>query len=199
MEQSTADTTEDHADLEASLTDPDRFGGLFDRHVRSVHRYFARRASLEDAEDLTATTFVAAFRARASYNPAAASPRAWLFGIATNQVLHHRRSYARRARALDRIATPVRSELATDLVDGHLDAKALIDAALALIGDELRDVVLLIGVTELTYAECADALRIPIGTVRSRYARARRELRALIGEPAVNDFALNSTEERTIG
>ena len=66
--------------------------------------------------------------------------------------------------------SPVQPEPTTDALERQLDAKPLIEAALSLIGDELRDVVLLIGVAELTYAECADALRIPIGTVRSRYA-----------------------------
>jgi hypothetical protein len=51
---------------------------------------------------------------------------------------------------------------------------------------------------ELTYAECADALRIPIGTVRSRYARARRELRVLLDEPDLDNLAFNTAEERTV-
>ena len=194
-----AGRADDRDDLAASLSDPTRFGGLFDRHVHAVHRYLARRTSLEDADDLTAATFVTAFRARRSYDPAAASPRAWLFGIATNQVLHHRRSHARYARALNRMPSPVPPEPTTDALERQLDAKPLIEAALSLIGDELREVVLLIGVAELTYAECADALRIPIGTVRSRYARARRELRDLLDEPDLDNLALNTAEERTIG
>jgi hypothetical protein len=56
----------DRDDLAASLVVPDRFGALFDRHARTVHRYFARRVSIEDAENLTTATFVAAFGARRS-------------------------------------------------------------------------------------------------------------------------------------
>ena len=94
--------------------------------------------------------------------------------------------------------SPVQPEPTTDALERQLDAKPLIEAALSLIGDELREVVLLIGVAELTYAECADALRIPIGTVRSRYARARRELRVLLDEPDLDNLAFNTAEERTV-
>ena len=62
------------------------------------------------------------------------------------------------------------------LVDKLYDA-ARLDAALSAIGPQLRDVVMLIAVAELTYDETAVALDIPIGTVRSRLWRARRELR----------------------
>src|ERR1700691_2216632 len=113
METTTGRTADDRDDLAASLSDPTRFGGLFDRHVRAVHGYLARRTSLEDADDRTAPTFVTAFRSRRSYDPAAASPRAWLFGIATNQVLHHRRSHARYDRALTRMQTPAPPEPTT--------------------------------------------------------------------------------------
>jgi type IV secretory pathway TraG/TraD family ATPase VirD4 len=65
METTADSTADDRDDLAASLSDPTRFGGLFDRHVRAVHRYLARRSSLDEADDLTAATFVAAFRGAA--------------------------------------------------------------------------------------------------------------------------------------
>jgi RNA polymerase sigma-70 factor (ECF subfamily) len=66
-----------------------------------------------------------------------------------------------------------------------------------LIGEELRDVVMLIAIAELTYQECAAALVIPIGTVRSRLARARKELRALLEEPP-GGLTCRATTEGTL-
>src|SRR5580698_6283636 len=123
METTAGSPADDRDDLAASLIDPTRFGSLFDRHVQAVHRYLARRSSPDEADDLTAATFVTAFRARRSYDPTAASPRAWLFGIASNQVLHHRRSYVRRTRALERMPSPVPPELTTDVLARQMDAK----------------------------------------------------------------------------
>ncbi|MEC3982675.1 RNA polymerase sigma factor, partial [Amycolatopsis sp. H20-H5] len=60
------------------------FQGLFDKHARDVRRYLASRAGPTVADDLVSDTFLIALQRRASYDPARASARAWLFGIATN-------------------------------------------------------------------------------------------------------------------
>ena len=67
-----------------SLSVPDAFGVLFDRHFDAVHRYLARRVGRERADDLASQTFVVAFERRGSFRPNALAARPWLFGIATH-------------------------------------------------------------------------------------------------------------------
>jgi RNA polymerase sigma factor (sigma-70 family) len=68
-----------------------------------------------------------------------------------------------------------------DQVIDRVDASNLVGAALSSLDARGRDVVLLVGVAELTYEEAAAALDVPVGTVRSRYARSRARLRSSIG------------------
>jgi Sigma-70 region 2 len=65
----------DSAAIRASLTEPERFAPLFDRHAPVIYRYLARRAGIEVADDLTAETFLAAFRRRDSYDLACTDAR----------------------------------------------------------------------------------------------------------------------------
>jgi len=180
---------DDQADILASLGDPARFAAVFERHVVGIYRYHARRVGSNDAEDLTAETFADAFRHRARYQPDRGSARAWLFGIATNLLLHHHRGESRRLAAHGRIVPVMVSESAENRLVDRLYSAARLDAALRAIGPELRDVVMLIAVAELTYDETAAALDIPIGTVRSRLWRARRELREAL-DPSEGSWIL---------
>src|SRR5689334_19939920 len=85
-----------------SVTDPERFAQIFDRHWDAIHRYVVRRLGPEVAEDVSAETFIVAFRARARYDRPRPDARPWLFGIATNLIGEHRRVEHRRQRALAR-------------------------------------------------------------------------------------------------
>jgi RNA polymerase sigma-70 factor (ECF subfamily) len=125
-------------------------------------------------------TFIIAFRRRSTYEPDRATARAWLMGIATNLVRRHRRSEARRLAALSRADARVQPT-ASDTSDRVGDA-LLLEQALSHLDCDLRDVVLLVGAVQLTYLEAAAALGIPIGTVRSRMARARRFLRQSLSQ-----------------
>ena len=160
-----------------SLADPEAFGTIFARHFDELHRYLRRRFP-EQAEEIASDVFAAAFDARARYRPHGDSARPWLYGIASNLLWKRRRkehrslqAHARSGgqRALDR---PDPAELAQ-----RLDAErqsALLAGALAALAAPDRDVLLLYAVAELSYEEIAVALSVPIGTVRSRLARARR-------------------------
>src|SRR5260370_30249150 len=88
----------DAAIIKASWTDPEQFALLFDRHASVIHRYIARRAGGEIAEDLVAETFLAAFHRRRRYLTSCADARPWLYGIATNLIGQHRRDEARQLR-----------------------------------------------------------------------------------------------------
>jgi RNA polymerase sigma factor (sigma-70 family) len=175
-----ADQPPDEVLIQQSLLVAERFGPLFDRHATVVHRYLARRIG-PDADDLLAETFLIAFRQRATYRKLHVDVRPWLFGIATNVLRRHARQEKRRYQALARAAVDRSGEPhATDDAVGRLDAQSLrrdLSAALAALNRGDRDVLLLTAWAELSYAEIAAVLNIPVGTVRSRLNRARRVTR----------------------
>jgi RNA polymerase sigma-70 factor (ECF subfamily) len=92
----------DGAAIAASLSDPTRFGALFDRHFAEINRYLARRVGLVLADELAAETFVIAFRSRQRYDAGQADARPWLYGIAANLARRHWRTERRRLRAYAR-------------------------------------------------------------------------------------------------
>ena len=184
-DQSAADARLDDAALiERSWHEPEAFAMLYDRHAAPIHRFAARRLGDQMADDVVAETFLAAFRRRKRYDLRRAEARPWLYGIAANVMGKHRRAEVRMLRAFARTgADPVAGGHA-DRVDSRVAAAAVqrdLAAALAALPAADRDVLLLIAWADLSYEETAAALRIPVGTVRSRLNRARRKVREALG------------------
>ncbi|GAA0608144.1 sigma-70 family RNA polymerase sigma factor [Kribbella sandramycini] len=162
----------------------EEFARLFDQYAAPMHRYLARRVGTEQAHDLVSETFLAAYRQRETYDPALAAVKAWLYGIATNLARRHVRQEVRGLQATARAVRREPDELAAH--DGRIadrvDAENLarqIAPAIADLSEGDRDVLLLTSWAGLTTVEVADALGIPVGTVRSRLHRVRRQLRTL--------------------
>lgn len=170
----------DETAIEASLSDPTLFTGVFERRSKEIYRYLVLHVGSEAAEELLSDTFARAFKARRTYEPSRGSVRGWLFGIATNEIRHHRRSELRRTRAYARLALrrPTGAHLDEfDLLAAHrIDSQVQLRRALADLSPRLREVVVLVGGSQLSYEEAALALGLPVGTVRSRYSRARHQL-----------------------
>jgi RNA polymerase sigma-70 factor (ECF subfamily) len=168
--------------IECSTTCPEEFARIFDRHARVLHGYLRRRAGRPEADDLLAETFLVAFKSRDRYDPAVTDARPWLFGIATNLLRRTARSEARAYRALARTGLD-RVAAFDDQVAERVDAGAtvrLLAGALGRLPRRDRDALLMYAWAELSYDEIARALEIPVGTVRSRLHRARRQLRAAL-------------------
>ncbi|WP_432891190.1 RNA polymerase sigma factor [Kribbella sp. CA-245084] len=165
----------------------EEFALLFDRHAVTIHRYVARRLGVADADDLLSQTFLVAFERRDRYVGPATGALPWLYGIATNLIHRRRRSEVRQYRAYSRSEPAGRDThddpLATDVasrVDAEAAKRALARALAGLRAPE-RDVLLLYAWEDLSYAEIAVALAIPVGTVRSRLHRARKAVRTTLG------------------
>ncbi len=172
---------DDGAVFAGSLAQPQLFTVIFDRHYRSVYAYLSRRVGRAVADDLAAETFVRAFERRSAYDRSAGRALPWLLGIATNLLAHHRRSEARRLRALAALGTPEAEERFADRAEGRVDAaatRASLVRGLQELDDYDREALLLYAWADLRYEEVAAVLGIPVGTVRSRLNRARRKLRA---------------------
>jgi RNA polymerase sigma-70 factor, ECF subfamily len=176
---------DDAALIAQSLRAPECFGMLFDRHAAAIYRYIARRLGRDAADDLVAETFLTAFRQRGRYDGVHADARPWLYGIATRLIGRHRRDEVRFFRAIARTGVDPAAELIADQVTSRVAAQAAsrdLAAAMAALPPGHRDVLLLIA-SGLGYQETAAALGVPVGTVSSRLLRARRRVRALIGDP----------------
>lgn len=107
--------------------------------------------------------------------------RQWVFAIAHNLIINKLRQDARRGLHID-IADVDESALAAPAAQEHRVRHGELMQALAALPEDQRSVILLVSVEDLSYAEAAKALDIPIGTVMSRLARGRERLqRALDG------------------
>ena len=174
----------DGQSIGAPLTDPERFAEIFHRHWDEIYRYVARRLGPEAAEDVGAETFAVAFRGRDRYDLTRADARPWLYGIATNLIGQHRRAERRRAQLLARAPAERVSGSFTDGSDARVTAERLgprMASVLGRLSPADRDLLLLIAWADLTYEEAAEALRVPLGTVRSRLHRIRKKIRRAFG------------------
>lgn len=129
-----------------------------------------------EAEDLVQDTLLRAHRAIAGFD--GRYPRAWLLTILRNT--HINRNRRRRPELLrqtdtDRLAAMAADDRTDAIVDNDLDVEIL--QALNALDDPFRRVVELVDVDGLSYAEAAEVLGVPVGTVMSRLHRARSRIR----------------------
>lgn len=172
----------------------EQFEALAKRYHRDVFNAALRMTgSYPDAEDLTQETFLKAYMAFDQFTMGT-NFRAWLLRILTNT---HINRYRRAMRSPDTIAWEDLTEGGSRRVPEEADQGPLpeeevlasipdetIGPALAALPDEFREAVILSDMHELSYKEIADALGIPLGTVRSRIFRGRRLLREALTEYA---------------
>ena len=161
--------------------DPDAFGEVFDAHASAVYNQ-AYRLTLNwsAAEEVVSLTFLEAWRLRGGVEEAGGSLRPWLLGIALNVTRNLNRAARRHQAAMSRLpAAPPVPDFADDLI-GQLDDAGELRRVLTAL-DQLkpgeRDVLVLCVWSGLDYAAAAQALGVPVGTVRSRLSRARDKLR----------------------
>jgi RNA polymerase sigma factor (sigma-70 family) len=163
--------------VERSKTDGEVFVELFRRHFGTIHRYVARRAGSDVADEIASETFAEAFRLRTSYVALHDSALPWLYGIAGRQLLRRRRSERRHLRASGRLAGQLQDSEERDLGISTPAERRALGSALARLNGNDREALLLFAWGDLTYLEIAEAVAIPVGTVRSRISRARHTLR----------------------
>jgi RNA polymerase sigma-70 factor, ECF subfamily len=155
----------------------DAFGELFLRYKQPVFGFFRRRVTdAAVAEELTQETFVAVLGAKARYEPSATF-RTYLYAIGFNLLRAHRRKAAFRAM----FAGVAEQEPAAR---NSLDAEMVLRDAMRRLDRVDREILLLREFEELSYAEIAELLKLPLNTVRSRLFRARMALRELLAAPA---------------
>lgn len=166
--------------IRRSVDEPTAFELVFQRRFDVVHNYLRRRVGADLADELAAEAFARAFSRRASFRPLHDSALPWLFGIASNLIADQRRAERRRWRALEREASS--TPAGRPAGGGERGLNPELARAVSRLHARDRDALLLVAWGELSYDEVAAALGVPVGTVRSRINRARRQLAGQLGE-----------------
>lgn len=162
------------------LGDQAAFSQLFDEYAKAVYNHaFRLTANWPEAEDVVALTFLEAWRLRGRIDAEGGSLRPWLLGIATNVARNTRRAARRHDDALARMPRGGSAPDFADEVVGRIDDAERLSAikqAYGRLRKQEQDVFALCVWAGLDYAEAAEALGVPVGTVRSRLSRARKKL-----------------------
>ncbi|NRQ36471.1 RNA polymerase sigma factor [Nonomuraea sp. NN258] len=168
--------------MRARIKDGDKaaFALLYDECAKAVYNHaFRLTGNWSAAEDVMALTFLEAWRLRGRIDAEGGSLRPWLLGIATNVARNTRRAARRHDDALARMP---RAEPVPDFAEevaGRVDDAARLAAVKAAYGrlrKQEQDVFALCVWAGLDYAQAAEALGVPVGTIKSRLSRARRKL-----------------------
>jgi RNA polymerase sigma-70 factor, ECF subfamily len=161
----------------ASAGDRAALETLLERHVDRIHAVCRRiLGNPEDALDATQEAMIAVARGIGRFDNRSAFTT-WLYRVATNAALDEGRRKARRPRPVDPPAAAAVAASPEDAVGARLD----VDAALRDLPEEFRVAVVLRDLCDLDYAEIAEVLGVPPGTVRSRIARGRSALAEALG------------------
>ena len=161
--------------------DPRAFGELVSRHERRIYGLCLRiLGNREDAEDAAQEAFLAALRKGASFRRAAAFST-WLYRIAVNAATDQARRRGRaRLTALDPEDAGLPTTPGDDLGEAVASAVA-VQTALSQVPEEFRVAVVLCDLYRIPYADAAQILEIPVGTVKSRVYRGRLALAQQLG------------------
>jgi RNA polymerase sigma-70 factor (ECF subfamily) len=158
---------------------------LLDRHADRVHAVCRRVVGHpEDALDATQEALIAIARGISRFDGRSAFTT-WLYRVATNAALDELRRKARRPRPVEALPEPTAS---ASPLDEQVGARLDVDAALATVPEEFRVAVILRDLCDLDYAEIAEVLDVPAGTVRSRISRGRAALAAALGNHELTSY-----------
>lgn len=157
--------------------DAQAFEALYDRRQGGIYRYVLRMTgSPSSAEDITHEVFLSLIRDRSDYEPTRGSVKSYLYGMARFRLF--------RRLQRDRGFVSLEDQSAGDSNDfrSHHDPFAevvreetieLVRQAVLSLPEHFREVIVLCYLQEMNYADAAEIIDCPIGTVRSRLARAR--------------------------
>jgi len=164
------------------------FDRLLDAYESKVYNLAWRLVGSQDAEDAAQDALVEICRSIASFQ-GRSSLSTWVYRVATNVCLEHRRRRRPEMAPLDEGFAEQQADPGKDPADAVMrnDVTSRVDSAVGSLPDLYRDVVVLHELQGLTYRECASVLGCPVGTVKSRLSNAFVKLRRLL-----NDYAYES-------
>ena len=166
--------------LAVAAGDRNAFSALFGRYAGRIKSYLMRLgAGAAVAEDLAQDAMVSIWRRAASFDPAKAKAATWIFVIARNAWIDKlRREKTELAYRQANPPAEISDDEAPDEAAARVQTEAEIEAALALLSEEQRQVVRLAFFEDRPHSEIAARLSLPLGTVKSRLRLALGKLRA---------------------
>jgi RNA polymerase sigma-70 factor, ECF subfamily len=179
-------------DLISLVVDGDAraFAPLYDRHGRAAYSLAYRLTNgRQAAEDLVQEAFIKAWRSAGGYRVGRGSVRTWILSIVRNRAIDHFRSQATRKRTREKVET---SQPVSGPTEAFAEAwrnfeRGLLRRALKALPYEQREVLALNYLFELTHAEIAERLSLPLGTVKGRMRLGLEKLRK---NPELREMAL---------
>ena len=149
----------------------------YDRYAGAVfHLATGTLANRDDAEDVTQTTFVAAWLGRATFDPARGSLLGWLLGIGRRKVVDRLRARAREARVTETVRHLPEAPPAAGDPDRVVERLVMADE-LARLPTDQRRMLELAFYDDLTHQQIALATGVPLGTVKSHIRRGMQSLK----------------------
>jgi RNA polymerase sigma factor (sigma-70 family) len=165
-----------------SSDDPEAFGVFYDRHVKALLGYFARRThDPEDAADLTAETFASALVARRRFKPGGPPATAWLFAIAARRLADYQRRGSVEQRMRRSLAMERRPVSDADAEMIRLLGDDAAESVLAGLPPEQRRLVAAHVIDERPYGELAGVFHTSEAALRQRMSRGLATLRRGLG------------------
>ncbi len=168
--------------LAAGAGDADALAAFIRSTQRDVHRFVAHLSSPEDADDLAQETYLRALSSLARFE-GRSSARTWLLSIARRVAADHIRSKARTPTTGTVEDWNTVAETRPAHLHSGIDEAVLLTQLLSTLDSDRREAFVLTQMLGLSYAETADVCGCPIGTIRSRVARAREELISMMEPP----------------
>ncbi|MEC7103271.1 MAG: sigma-70 family RNA polymerase sigma factor [Actinomycetota bacterium] len=168
--------SEADAEIAAAFTrgDDGSFREVYDRW--SPLAYSVARRSLrndDDAADVTQAAFVAAWQGRQRFDPNSGSLPGWLLAITRNKIVDHYRASGRVADPVEEVPEEIQQDYA---VEGTVDRVLLADE-IARLGEPQKRILELCFYQDMTHAQVASLLDLPLGTVKSHIRRSLARLR----------------------
>jgi RNA polymerase sigma-70 factor, ECF subfamily len=172
--------------LQAGQGNADAFDEVVRQTQHEVLRFAQSLIGPNEAGDVAQDTFLRAWRSAPTFT-GSASGRTWLFGVARNVVADHQRRHARRTRirkfvsfssqGKHRLNTVDLNATEVEPSDNHrFEEYSALQVLVDLLEPERKEAFVLTQILGLSYAEVAEICGVPIGTIRSRVARARGAL-----------------------
>jgi RNA polymerase sigma-70 factor (ECF subfamily) len=177
--------------LRVQSGDREAFAILFEQYKNLVYKtaYLMLGESAE-AEDALQDIFLQVYQSLSGFDPGKAKFTTWLYRVTINYCLNHRRKKRAFTLALEEISPALKSEFP----GARLAEEELLQQAIGTLTDRQRAVVILRYFWDLPYAEIAQILNLPLGTVKSRLDLALKTLRKILEEQEAGKGSVSRME-----
>ncbi len=167
-------------DLICRCQTEEAFAALFHQYKNLVYKTaYLMLDSADEAEDVLQEVFFQVYRSLSTFEPSKGAFTTWLYRVTVNHCLSRRRKRRLLTISLEKISPLAPTEHPSS--QDRLEDEEAVRQALSRLSEKLRTVVILRYYSELSYAEIAQVLNIPVGTVKSRLDLALKTLRQELG------------------